>query len=229
MMRFMPANWSPKSWGELHASRVAMEVRRLRGGRSVQWLAERTAELGHPMNRNALTDLENGRRRYVTTAELVVLAAALDTAPATLLFSGPYNAENEVLDGTTATEFEAVQWFSGLSDAPDGIGDPEEYAENTSLLGLARRIADLQQQQIALMRLAEERSVDRRGESHRRTPAANRRPGSRDGRCLARQGEHIPGRLGGVSLLHGRRRRVQVESARWRGVGRRCASGSTAR
>lgn len=155
MMRFMPANWSPKSWGELHASRVAMEVRRLRGGRSVQWLAERTAELGHPMNRNALTDLENGRRRYVTTAELVVLAAALDTAPATLLFSGPYNAENEVLDGTTATEFEAVQWFSGLSDAPDGIGDPEEYAENTSLLGLARRIADLQQQQIALMRLAE--------------------------------------------------------------------------
>lgn len=58
--------------------------------RSAQWLADKTGELGYQVSRTTISDLENGRRRYVTTAELVVLALALDTAPIALMYPGPY-------------------------------------------------------------------------------------------------------------------------------------------
>ena len=64
--------WAPRGWAEEQALRVAQEVRRLRGSRSAQWLAGETKQCGHEVTRSVIADLENGRRRYVTTAELTV-------------------------------------------------------------------------------------------------------------------------------------------------------------
>ncbi|MBB5162494.1 hypothetical protein [Mycobacterium sp. AZCC_0083] len=69
------------------------------------------------MTRQTITDLENGRRRYVTTAELAVLAAALNTAPIALLYPGPYNQQIEVLPGVDwPRQIDAAQWFSGIQE-----------------------------------------------------------------------------------------------------------------
>ncbi len=105
------------TWEIEHAHRIGQEVQRLRkaAGLTAQQLGERAEELGLKMTRQAISDLENGRRRYVTTAELLILAAALDTPPVCLVFPGPYEKLIEIIPGREGIEFDAAQWFSGIS------------------------------------------------------------------------------------------------------------------
>ncbi len=103
------------TWELEQAQRVGAEVKRLRGKRSAAWLSEMTEVIGLKMTRQTITDLENGRRRYVTTSELTVLAAALNTSPINLLYPGPYDREIEFLPGVQYAEFNAAQWFCGVS------------------------------------------------------------------------------------------------------------------
>ncbi|WP_227469828.1 helix-turn-helix domain-containing protein [Mycobacteroides abscessus] len=137
----------PDSWAEREAHRLAREVYRLRGKRSAQWLAARTKELGHEVSRSVISDLENGRRRYVTTAELVILAAALDTSPVTLMYPGPYSDSVEFLPEREVPEFDAAQWFSAngwsqeLASAFDGDFG---FAWRTDQLRQWRRLAELE-------------------------------------------------------------------------------------
>lgn len=153
-------NWGvpPKNWAEEQAHRVALEIRRLRGKRSAQWLADRTRELGSPVTRAVISDLEIGRRRYVTTAEVVVLARALDTAPIALLYPYPYYGDEATIqvlptpDGEQPREvpkIDAVQWFSGvLNISPlTNLGltmvDQSNYFAQLQGLERARKVFDL--------------------------------------------------------------------------------------
>lgn len=95
-----------------------------------------------------IADLENGRRRYVTTAELIVLAAALDTAPVALLYLPPYDEEIEMRPGETVTKLTAAQIFSGYP----GDDYPAEYRKNVEPLRRARWIDGLEGQQRNLLR-----------------------------------------------------------------------------
>lgn len=111
----------PRDWGEEQARRVALEIKRLRGRRSAQWLSNRTKDLGFEVTRSVISDLEIARRRYVTVSELIILARALDIAPIALLYPAPYRETIEILpvpDGGQPRQLEkivAVQWFSGES------------------------------------------------------------------------------------------------------------------
>jgi transcriptional regulator with XRE-family HTH domain len=152
-----PQNWVPQDWAEEQARRIAQEVKRLRrrGSHSAQWLADRTSELGYPVSRSTVTDLENGRRRFVTTAELMVLARALNTTPIALLYADPLGPEVEMmLPGVKATETFALQWFSGFVDIPSAAvaDDSAEYRRNLQRLQTARQIWDLDEQKVALMK-----------------------------------------------------------------------------
>jgi Helix-turn-helix domain len=149
-----------QSWADGHAARIAQEIRRLRKPRSAQWLADRTAELGHPVTRAQITDLENGRRKHVTTAELTVLARALNTSPVALMFPGPYYEMVEVLPGLEVRELRAAQWFSGLLSGPTEhlpaggaplTDDRAEYTRNLRRLRLAREVWNLEERRFALM------------------------------------------------------------------------------
>src|ERR1700734_3032138 len=105
----------PQTWAEEQAAHIAQEVRRLRRvhRRSAQWLSDQTAELGYTVTRAVIADLENGRRKYVTIAELIVLAAALNTAPIALLYPPPlFDTEVEVLPGVKVNKLAAMQEFS---------------------------------------------------------------------------------------------------------------------
>lgn len=135
----------PRNWAEGQAHRIAQEVRRLRGKRGVQWLADETVRLGHAMSRVVLTDIEIGRRRYITTAELCILAAALETAPLALVYPGPYEEIVQVVPNVQAMQGYAALWFrsdlkkelvSSLFEVPPGTPEfpTEDYFENTSRL-----------------------------------------------------------------------------------------------
>lgn len=128
-------NWEklpPRNWDEQQAYRVAQEVRRLRGKRTAQWLADRTKELGHPLTRAVVSDLEVGRRRYVTVSELIVLALALNTFPIALLYPEPYLEEIQALPSTETkfTKIWAAQWFSGLTSSVDSDGTGRRVVTN---------------------------------------------------------------------------------------------------
>lgn len=105
------------TWEVEHAHRVGKEVQRLRkaAGLTAQQLGDRAEQLGMKMTRQAISDLENGRRRYVTTAELVILAAALNTSPVNLVYPGPYDLQVDLMPGVSVLEFDAAEWFSGVS------------------------------------------------------------------------------------------------------------------
>jgi hypothetical protein len=147
----MPQDWEPKDWGEEQAHRVATEVRRLRGAQSTQGLSDRTDELGYRVSRSVIADLENGRRRYVTTAELCALAWALKVPPIRLLYPDLPDGRVEVIPDKQVSSIEAAMWFSGefpyVNKAADNlIQEVAEAQQGVQLVSLARERVTLQGQ-----------------------------------------------------------------------------------
>lgn len=133
MLRVMPQNWEPSDWAEGLASRVAREIAKRRETRSAQWLSDRTRELGCRVSRSVITDLENGRRKYVAVHELIMLAEALSVAPLDLLYGNDNGAVVEFIPGDDVMKLVAIQRFSGISE-----GVLEDYeAAVTHLLSAA--------------------------------------------------------------------------------------------
>ncbi|MCW1957617.1 MAG: helix-turn-helix domain-containing protein, partial [Mycobacterium sp.] len=83
---------STKSWDQDLVTRIAARIKDLRKdqGLSVQKLADLTEVAHHAIPRTTIADIELGRRKYVSVAELLVLAEVLNTPPITLLFPPPY-------------------------------------------------------------------------------------------------------------------------------------------
>ena len=157
---------SPQDWAEQQGTRVAAGVRALRKAqrRSAQWVADRTADLGYPISRATIADLENGRRKWVTIAELMVLARALNTAPVALLYPDLLGSDSiEFLPDAKGSEIVALQWFSGEVDTPSPwvCDDPEEYRANLKPLQDARRISELEERKFTLMRVFSDRGGEK--------------------------------------------------------------------
>jgi len=143
-----------KDWAADQAERVGRELRRLRGRRSGQWLSDRTAELGYRVPRTTISELENGKRTYVSVAEVAILGRALDTAPVALLYPAPYQGEIEVLPGEMSTSWSAAEWFSGMTDGAARVAfadDVEAYDRNLAPLRAAARISELTTRKQRLM------------------------------------------------------------------------------
>jgi hypothetical protein len=170
------ANNEPKDWAEEQARRVASEICRLRGTNSTQWLSDQTDAAGYRVSRSVIADLENSWRRYVTAAELIMLAVALNTTPVALRYPGPdYTEDVQVMPNLNLPEIWAVQWFSGLvhsiSDVPfteDGqlvqMPNPDEYYKNLRRLDRARQMRDLdERRKDALRELGRRRALKRGG------------------------------------------------------------------
>ncbi|WP_074355278.1 hypothetical protein [Mycobacteroides abscessus] len=160
-------NWKdspPKNWAEREAYRLSRVILDLREGRSMQWLSDRTDELGHRVSRSVLSDLETGRRRYLTTVELTMIAAAFNTAPVVLLYPGPYDEPVDLLPSGTTTQFKAAQWFSANSinrfDKGDAWSklDSFTWMRSTNTLHLWR---DLNRAEMMRMSLLQQNTVDR--------------------------------------------------------------------
>lgn len=114
------------TWAQQVTHTVAKELRRYRIARrlSAQQLADRCADLGMPIRRSVLANLENGRREAITIAELLVLARALDVPPLLLVFPVGRQEKVEPLPGQSLPTWDAALWFFGearLQDTPTGL------------------------------------------------------------------------------------------------------------
>ncbi|WP_232000763.1 cephalosporin hydroxylase family protein [Mycobacterium kyorinense] len=84
-----------------------------------------------------IAEFENHKRKDVSTAELAVLAKALDTAPIALLYPSSYPTELQMLPGVDATSWSAAEWFSGLTN------HQQRVTENVRALAEDREFAQL--------------------------------------------------------------------------------------
>lgn len=163
-----------KAWQKDMAARIgrAVAARRRKLKMTAAALARRTGELGYPISRVAIGKIEtNHREGKFDLAELMTLAAALDTAPLTLLYPGPYRQEVRVMPKSEMPEIWGAQWFSGLvygiSDVPytDGrlVAAPNIGAYDRSLRQLrrARERLELEERRNTLRRnLAQQREPE---------------------------------------------------------------------
>jgi transcriptional regulator with XRE-family HTH domain len=106
---------SGDTWGERLTLRIGERIRsaRLARGLSVRDLALRTQNLGQPVSRQSLVNLESGRRSSVGVEELFIIAHALGVNPLFLIHD-PVNqgARVEVVPELWVTQWQAMEWVS---------------------------------------------------------------------------------------------------------------------
>ncbi|MFD5397515.1 helix-turn-helix domain-containing protein [Streptomyces sp. NPDC127097] len=108
-------------WADRVKANVAGEVRRRRKdmGWSAQDLADQCERLGHPIPRNVIANMESGRRANLPLVDVMVLAAALETYPACLIFPVGYVDQTQELPFQDLVPTrEALQRFTGEQEVP---------------------------------------------------------------------------------------------------------------
>lgn len=103
-------------WVDQVMATVAAEVRRRRKelGWSAQDLADKCEEMGHPIPRNVIANMESRRRTNLPLVDVMVLAQALNTPPICLIYPVGYVDDVQRLplqDSTSALD--ALRWFTG--------------------------------------------------------------------------------------------------------------------
>jgi len=91
-------------------------LRELPPKRSAQWVTDRTEQLGCPVPRSTIADLEIGRRKHVLLSELIALAAALGVPPALLVVPLGQVEKVEMLPGQEVDTPGAFRLFTGAAD-----------------------------------------------------------------------------------------------------------------
>ncbi|MGW2406024.1 transcriptional regulator [Streptomyces sp. NPDC001739] len=102
-------------WTDHVMATVAAEVRRRRKElrMSAQDLADACAELGHPIPRNVIANMESGRRATLPLVDVMVLAQALHTNPICLIYPIGYVAEVQRLPYEhRVSPWDAMHWFT---------------------------------------------------------------------------------------------------------------------
>lgn len=89
-------------------------ARRRAGKMPAQELANLCAELGYPIQRDVITNLENGRRASVPVTDLIVIAAALGVPALSLIFEPTAAGEEvEMVPGRKCYVWDAFDDFAG--------------------------------------------------------------------------------------------------------------------
>ncbi|MFB1042340.1 helix-turn-helix domain-containing protein [Streptomyces chrestomyceticus] len=103
-------------WEDRIKTNVAGEVRRRRKERgwSAQDLADQCEQLGHPIPRNVIANMESGRRANLPLVDVLVLAAALRTYPVCLIFPVGYvDRTQELPFQDLVPTWDALRRFTG--------------------------------------------------------------------------------------------------------------------
>ncbi|MFE9819358.1 helix-turn-helix domain-containing protein [Streptomyces sp. NPDC005773] len=137
-------------WVDRVQANVAGEVRRRRKemGWSAQELADRCEQLGHPIPRNVIANMESGRRAGLPLVDVLVLAAALETYPACLIFPVGYVEETQELPfQSLVPTWDALRRFSGEQEVfGRDLGLVPDFEAHTSLVRTALAALDEEEQ-----------------------------------------------------------------------------------
>lgn len=175
-----------KAWELDLAARFGEAVQKRRNalGLTAQQLAQRTADLGYPVTRVAISKIEgNMRAGKIGIAELIVLAKALETPPVLLLYPGfpdgydvtvdetygpgepftvTFPGEVETLPGQKESSRDAVLWFAGQSPSMwHSGGGPIDDEEVRQKLGASIMQSDALALETAKQADAQRREIDR--------------------------------------------------------------------
>lgn len=92
---------------------------------SAQDLADACADLGHPIPRNVIANMESGRRSTLPLVDVLVLAAALRTPPVLLLYPLGYVEDVQKLPlADPVGTWDALRWFTGETGDALGLENP---------------------------------------------------------------------------------------------------------
>lgn len=146
-----------KAWQLAIATRVGKVLYdyRRRYNLTAEAMGERTAALGYPISRIAISKIENNNRSgKLDVAELIVLAAAMNMPPLALLYPALPDGEVDLLPQQPARSIVAARWFSGeiSRSSIDGSTDPhriDDERDNLRRIKLSRR-RNILQDSIAL-------------------------------------------------------------------------------
>lgn len=101
-------------WNEEMVRRFGLAAKTARGQRSAQWLSDRTAALGQRVSPTVIAKLDSGHRGSVLQVwEMVVIAAALEVPPLSLLYPDQMGGPVDWLPGRTVISARPVRWFVG--------------------------------------------------------------------------------------------------------------------
>jgi hypothetical protein len=102
---------------------------------SAQDLADACEEIGYPIPRNVIANMESGRRTTLPLPDVMVLAEALETHPICLLYPVGYTEKAPLLPDRDPTDtWMALSWFTDEQNT--GGGEP------LGLYRLHRSVAD---------------------------------------------------------------------------------------
>lgn len=150
-----------KNWAEEQAKTIGAAVRDLRGKRPGQWLSDETERAGHRVPRTTISELESGKRKSVSTAELCLLAWALKVPPIRLLYPDLPDGPVEIIPGKTVPSIEAATWFAGettymptmpRAKVRNAADDPKWRAAAEEAVRVAKgaRLVELSRQRLTL-------------------------------------------------------------------------------
>lgn len=125
-----------------------LKSERQRWGLSAQKLSDRLKALGVDVPRDVIANIESGRRRTVSVAELIALGYALKVPPLFLIYPlARMSEEVETLPGTSelavvaAMDFYGEYDVDGILDAP--IDEPEIFGRIRAVYFDERKAAEL--------------------------------------------------------------------------------------
>ncbi|WP_331452721.1 helix-turn-helix domain-containing protein [Streptomyces sp. SS162] len=160
-------------WVDRVKANVAGEVRRRRKemGWSAQDLADRCEELGHPIPRNVIANMESGRRAVLPLVDVIVLAAALETYPAHLIFPVGYVERTQELPfQRLVPTWDALRRFTGETEVPGhDAGLVPAFERHASLVRTA--LAALEEEENARFAAKQATSRAQREEAERKRTA----------------------------------------------------------
>lgn len=136
---------NPTGWPKRLSQQIGAAIRGTRAAQNISAvkLAEKTAELNYPIHRVTISKIESGERA-ITMAELIVLAAALNTVPLALFVPDAATATTEILPGVEMLGVAAVGWFAGTaSETPAGVTRDRSV---TSRLDLTMKLTEVDEQ-----------------------------------------------------------------------------------
>lgn len=103
---------------------------------SAQQLADACAELGFPIQRSVLANLENGRRTNLSLPELFVLARALEVPPLLLVLPLGHDHTVEVLPGVNVSTVDALRWLTGERPLPGTHLEGQETEDGSPTIAM---------------------------------------------------------------------------------------------
>lgn len=127
---------SNQEWLEAMAQQIGRGIEIAREKRSDQWISDRTAKLGHPLSRTAVSEYRRGKRKTMPVTDLLVIAAALGVPPVTILFPGLPDTPSALLPvSDEPVALDALLWVTGERQTlPDGF-DALISIENGEIIG----------------------------------------------------------------------------------------------